>query len=53
MKLNPGIKHQIVQPHKSFFYIYILFEQDNSDLAYGKEIFTRNGVCFGEVHLPS
>lgn len=38
MRLSPSIKHHIEQPHKSFFYIYILFEQDYSDLAYG----TRN-----------
>ena len=38
MRLSPRIKHQIPQPHKSFFYIYIFFEPDYSDLAYG----TRN-----------
>lgn len=38
MRLSPGIEHQILQPHKSFFNIYILFEPDFSDLAYG----TRN-----------
>lgn len=38
MRLSHGIKHQISQPHKSFFYIYIFFEPDYSDLAYG----TRN-----------
>lgn len=38
MRLSPGSKHQIEQPYKSFFYIYIFFEQDYSDLAYG----TRN-----------
>lgn len=31
MRLSPGIKHQIVQPPKSFLYIYILVEQDYSD----------------------
>ena len=40
MRLSPRIKHQIPQPHKSFFYIYIFFEPDYSDLAYG----TRNTV---------
>lgn len=33
MRLSPEIKHQIVGPHKSFF--YIPFEPDYLDLAFG------------------
>lgn len=33
MRLSSGISHQIVWLHKSFFYIYILFEPGYSDVA--------------------
>lgn len=53
MRLSLGIKHQISQPHKSFFYIYIFFEPDYSDLAYGTRNIHSELSCVLEKVFPA